>query len=89
MTQTHLKEHIVKLLKVHWQKELQCINVNNRGVAQFGRVLGLGPRCRRFKSCRPDHFIKKWLTISQKDSIILKDPFCMGWCSSAGRAADL
>ena len=25
-----------------------------RGVAQFGRVLGLGPRCRRFKSCRPD-----------------------------------
>ena len=26
-----------------------------RGVAQFGRVLGLGPRCRRFKSCRLDH----------------------------------
>ncbi len=25
-----------------------------RGVTQFGRVLGLGPRCRRFKSCRPD-----------------------------------
>ena len=26
-----------------------------RGVAQFGRVPGLGPGCRRFKSCRPDH----------------------------------
>ena len=26
-----------------------------RGVAQFGRVLGLGPRCRRFESCRLDH----------------------------------
>lgn len=23
-------------------------------VTQFGRVLGLGPRCRRFKSCHPD-----------------------------------
>ena len=25
-----------------------------RGVTQFGRVLGLGPRCRRFKSCHLD-----------------------------------
>ena len=25
-----------------------------RGVAQPGRVLGLGPRCRRFESSRPD-----------------------------------
>lgn len=33
-----------------------------RGVTQFGRVLGLGPRCRRFKSCRLDHFIKKMKT---------------------------
>ena len=28
----------------------------NRGVAQSGRVLALGARCRRFKSCYPDHF---------------------------------
>ena len=27
----------------------------NRGVAQSGRVLALGARCRRFKSCYPDH----------------------------------
>ncbi len=26
-----------------------------RDVAQFGRALGLGPRCRRFESCHPDH----------------------------------
>ena len=26
-----------------------------RGVVQFGRTLGLGPRGRMFKSCRPDH----------------------------------
>lgn len=26
----------------------------HRGVAQPGRVLGLGPRCRMFESCRPD-----------------------------------
>ena len=25
-----------------------------RDVTQFGRVLGLGPRCRRFKSCHLD-----------------------------------
>ena len=29
--------------------------VSQRGVTQFGRVLGLGPRCRRFKSCHLDH----------------------------------
>ena len=27
-----------------------------RGVAQFGRVLALGARCRRFESCHLDHF---------------------------------
>ena len=30
-----------------------------RDVAQFGRAPGLGPGCRRFKSCHPDHYIKK------------------------------
>lgn len=30
-------------------------NKNNRGVAQPGRVLALGARCRWFKSSRPDH----------------------------------
>ena len=30
-----------------------------RGVAQFGRVLGLGPRCRRFESCRLDQLPQK------------------------------
>ena len=30
-------------------------NLIIRGVTQFGRVLGLGPRCRRFKSCHLDH----------------------------------
>ena len=30
-----------------------------RGVAQFGRALGSGPRGRQFKSVRPDHPMKK------------------------------
>ena len=30
-----------------------------RGVAQPGRVLGLGPRCRRFEPSHPDHVNKK------------------------------
>lgn len=28
-----------------------------RGVAQFGRVLGLGPRCRRFEPCHLDQHV--------------------------------
>lgn len=34
-----------------WLSEIDRL----RGVTQFGRVLGLGPRCRRFKSCHLDH----------------------------------
>ena len=30
-----------------------------RGVAPPGRVLGLGPRCRMFESCHPDHYQKR------------------------------
>ena len=36
--------------------------LNIRGVTQFGRVLGLGPRCRRFESCRLDHISFKNLS---------------------------
>lgn len=36
-----------------------CYNsIRFRGVAQSGRVLGLGPRCRRFESFRPDQKIQ-------------------------------
>ena len=31
------------------------IDYGYRGVAQFGRARGLGPRSRRFKSCHPDY----------------------------------
>ena len=30
-----------------------------RGVAQLGRALRLGRRCRRFESCLPDHFLSE------------------------------
>ena len=33
-----------------------------RGVAQFGRVLALGARCRRFESCRLDHIVPNILS---------------------------
>ena len=37
------------------------ILIKERGVAQLGRALGLGPRGRRFESCLPDHsFFLKW-----------------------------
>ena len=61
-----------------------------RGVAQFGRVLGLGPRCRRFKSCRLDHKnVVKLLTRDKMFDIIIKLFSTIRWCSSVGRAADL
>ena len=38
--------------------KMEWMRYNNkrarRGVAQFGRVPGLGPGCRRFKSCHLD-----------------------------------
>ena len=37
---------------------MYCNSKLNRGVAQPGSASGLGPEGRRFKSCRPDHFIK-------------------------------
>ena len=36
-----------------------CNSSHIRGVAQPGSASGLGPEGRRFKSCRPDHFMKK------------------------------
>ena len=38
------------------KRDSDVVNSNRRDVAQPGRALGLGPRSRRFKSCRPDHF---------------------------------
>ena len=36
-------------------------NGSHRDVAQLDRALGLGPRGRRFNSCRPDHFsVRPW-----------------------------
>ena len=36
-----------------------AITITSRGVAQPGSASGLGPEGRRFKSCRPDQFMKK------------------------------
>ena len=36
---------------------MYCNSSRNRGVAQPGSASGLGPEGRRFKSCRPDHYI--------------------------------
>ena len=32
-------------------------------VAQFGRALALGARCRRFESCHPDHSAEATLVV--------------------------
>lgn len=34
------------------------------GVAQFGRALALGARCRRFESCRPDHVVADYMSFA-------------------------
>lgn len=48
-----VKDNLRNTLKI-LRNMVKCIYNKNRGVAQFGRVLGLGPRCRRFKSCHLD-----------------------------------
>lgn len=49
------------------------------GVAQFGRVLGLGPRCRGFESCHPDqHILDKILGTSETSNILNKKAESVG-----------
>ena len=54
-------------------------DVNNpptaRDVAQPGRALGLGPRRRRFKSCRPDHLLinKKVFDLAAKTDELIAE----------------
>ena len=49
--------------RFHNAKGITCTYRQQRGVTQFGRVLGLGPRCRRFKSCRLDQRKKSRLRL--------------------------
>ena len=46
----HISLNVETLGEFLFSKSNHC-----REVAQLGRVLGLGPRCRRFESCLPDH----------------------------------
>ena len=39
-----------------------------REIAQLGRALGLGPRCRRFESCFPDHLCRYGLMVELQPS---------------------
>ena len=51
------------------------VNQIDRSVAQPGRALGLGPRRRRFKSCRSDHFsfFDSWrLGVTEGDFSLVK-----------------
>jgi hypothetical protein len=62
--------HRTRKLRGHWSfpyagdagrsAKLGNLARDNRGVAQPGRALRLGRRCRRFKSCHPDQFYKGW-----------------------------
>ena len=45
------------LLRVQVQGQRAIGRAGLRGVAQPGRALALGARCRRFESCRSDHFL--------------------------------
>ena len=49
------KKYLTKcdfFIKIYYVDEMKY---QQRGVAQFGRVPGLGPGGRRFESCRSDH----------------------------------
>ncbi len=50
--------------------------MNYRGVAQPGRALGSGPRCRWFKSSRPEFLIRfvargSWFVVDEKIKIYI------------------
>ena len=45
----------------------------HREIAQLGRALGLGPRCRRFESCFPDHFICECSSMARTSALQADD----------------
>ena len=63
-----------------------------RGVAQFGRVLALGARCRRFESCHLDQLqkaeLRKKLVIQPffvTWSVLRKTGFFLKWQVNTGK----
>ena len=54
MTQAQVNRHIVKAFSRTGLERFRAYR-QQRGVTQLGRVLGLGPRCRRFEPCHLDH----------------------------------
>ena len=55
----HYQQFTVNIPAEHLMLCLLYTSALDREVAQLGRVLGLGPRCRRFESCLPDSVSKK------------------------------
>ena len=60
----HISLNVETLGEFLFSKSNHC-----REVAQLGRVLGLGPRCRRFESCLPDHQATNGLLFFLKKAI--------------------
>ena len=50
-------EHQPSKLIMRVRFSLSAPDFSFRDLAQLGRALGLGPRCRRFESYNPDHFV--------------------------------
>ena len=46
--------------------------LKQRDVAQFGSALALGARCRRFESCRPDHFCGRSSLVEPQPSKLMR-----------------
>ena len=71
-----LHNEFISTLLMLWANDIHIFahNIHSyRGVTQFGRVLGLGPRCRRFESCHLD-FTQKHLP-SHSLSVQMNDTF--------------
>ena len=58
-----IREYLMLFDTTQWRHQphgvysSSCYSLFFRDVTQFGRVLALGARCRRFESCHPDHSI--------------------------------
>ena len=64
-----LDNHVMLWYNIKAVRQGLAEELNIRGVTQFGRVLALGARCRRFKSCRLDQiFLKNFKKVLDKHS---------------------
>ena len=72
-----------------WGCCAMMVFLSDRSVAQPGRALGLGPRRRRFKSCRSDHFLEGLISTNPACFCAVKQRLRQRFSTDSGSTSEL